>query len=209
MKEVLGQALFCTIVIILIIFVVGRLIDILVELFVRGMGKLTNMKLALFFANWVTFIGTVHHELSHALFAFVMGARIKKIELFRPREQSLGMVEIVPRGNKILQSLQLSLSAIAPMVMGTVTECLLWSLLSNHEFSLGLTIFIYYVMISIVLHMTMSPPDIKCALRGLLFSGLIMFIIWFIILYFGKGDFVTLIKDCYYSFVNLTEKFKG
>ena len=62
-------------------------------LVVEGFGNLLTAVISLFFGgsvaffvrNRLTFIGTVHHELSHDLFATLSGAKVTKIELFHVR----------------------------------------------------------------------------------------------------------------------------
>ena len=46
--------------------------------------------------NYITMPGVVHHELSHAVAAFIFGAKIKKIRIL-PNKDSLGEVFIQPQ----------------------------------------------------------------------------------------------------------------
>ena len=203
MDNIILVALFCTIVLILIIFVIGRLIDILTQLIVMGLSKLMGGKVARFIANWLTFIGVIHHELAHALFALITGAKVTKVSLFKPKGNSLGSVEMAPRGNKLMQSLQCTLSAIAPMVLGTVTEFILFYVVKNKELSLGVTILLIYCMISILIHMTMSWADIKSAVKGLPLCIVLLIVVWIVILFFGKGPFIDMIYGSYDTFTGI------
>jgi len=132
-------------------------------------------------ANRLTFVGTMHHELSHAIVLFLTGAKILKINFFYPQGAILGKVTFQPRGNKILQSIQLTLGSVAPVITGiTSFYILIYKALSfcTEAWQTGV---IYYLIISILMHTTMSKQDIKNALRGLPICSLIIFLIFFAI----------------------------
>lgn len=175
MNEYLIYSLINTLLLVLIIPIIGYLIGILIKSFVRFIASIAGRGFALFVANYLTFVGVAHHELSHALFGFISGAKITKISLFHPEGQSLGKVEMIPRGNFVTKSMQLTLSSIAPVVMGTVTEFLLYQYVWSNISIIWQKIILVYVMISIFLHMTMSSADIKNALKGLPICALIIF----------------------------------
>lgn len=129
--------------------------------------------------NYITMPGVVHHELSHAVAAFIFGAKIKKIRIL-PNKDSLGEVFIQPRGPKVLQALQLSMSAIAPMVFGSATLYCMFAWMLPYILSVPGKIIFYYFAISIFIHMTMSLTDIKRLLEGIIPTGLIVLIIMII-----------------------------
>ncbi|MBO5552079.1 MAG: hypothetical protein J5966_08985, partial [Lachnospiraceae bacterium] len=109
--------------------------------------------------NFVTYPGTVHHELSHALLIFLTGGRLRKICLV-PSPTTLGHVEFNTRGNIFFRSLQLSLSAVAPVLCGLVTEVLLFTYVYPN---VGLTwqkVLFFYLAISIFVHLTLSIQDL-------------------------------------------------
>lgn len=177
MNEYLLTSIINTIFFVLIIPMIGYVIGFVIKVLVSFIAKIFGRGFALFVANYLSFVGVVHHELSHALFAFVSGAKINKISLFHPEGQSLGKVELTPRGNFITRSIQLTLSAIAPVVMGTVTEYLLFTYAWPSLTEFWQKILLIYIMVSIFLHMTMSSADIKNALKGLPFCALIIFVV--------------------------------
>lgn len=121
--------------------------------------------------NYLTFPGVVHHELSHALFAFLTGAKVTEIKLFRihHKDGRLGYVSYAPRGNFITMSIQKVLSSIAPIVMGFIS-CSLLYLYARPELEdiLWQTVLLYYLMVSIILHMSLSKQDIKVMKSGIL-----------------------------------------
>lgn len=167
-----------TIIILIIIPVAGVLIDYVAGLLVNFIARHFGSKTAYFIANRLTFIGTVHHELAHMLFALLSGAKVTDVNLFKPSGNTLGSVGIVPRGNKIVQSIQLTLSAIAPMILGAFTEYLLYYLLTTNNYIWYIDCVIYYTMVSIFIHMTMSKQDIKNAIKGLPICAVIIFLVF-------------------------------
>ena len=78
--------------------------------------------------NYITFVGVMHHELSHALLAFLSGAKVTEIKLFRihHNDGALGYVAYAPRGNFILQSIQKVVTSIAPIICGFISCSLLF-----------------------------------------------------------------------------------
>lgn len=172
------EALINTLQIILFIFVIGYILGILSEILNTVLIKLFGIKTALILLNRVTFIGVIHHELSHAIFGFISGAKIKSVDLFRPKDNSLGSVKIVPRGNKIIQSFQLTLTAIAPVLTGMISLCIIIGLTtSNFQYlKLWQLVIIIYLFISILSHSNMSKADLKCAIKGLPMCTILIFI---------------------------------
>ena len=121
--------------------------------------------------NYLTFPGVVHHELSHALFAFLTGAKVTEIKLFRihHKDGRLGYVSYAPRGNFIMMSIQKVLSSVAPIVMGFISCSLLYLYARPAlEDSLWQTALLYYGLVSIILHMSLSKQDIKVMKSGIL-----------------------------------------
>lgn len=172
-------ALEGTILILLVVPCIGFINDWFINIIIRRMYYTFGSKLTKFIANYLTFIGTVHHELSHAITAFCTGAKVTKIELFYPSGPTLGRVSFIPRGNRITKSIQLTLSAIAPVILGCVTEYILIKYVIANSNGIILTVIIYYLIFSIFLHMTMSKQDTKNAIKGLPICTLLIFCVLF------------------------------
>lgn len=180
MNRIIDSAI-TTLVIALFIPCIGYLIDKVINIVLNTVTKYSSSFVSRFIYNRLTFIGVMHHELSHALFAFITGAKIIKIDLFKPQGNTLGSVTFIPRGNKITQSIQMTSTAIAPVVMGIINSyILLFKALAicNSNFIKGIII---YVIISILIHSTLSRQDIKNWLRGLPLTVIFIFILVFII----------------------------
>lgn len=135
-----------------------------------------------FIFNRLTFIGVFHHELSHALLATVTGAKVTKIVFFHPDGDRLGYVEYVTRGNIIMRSIQQALASIAPVFCGALTSAGIYYYLTVYGAALAVlqTVLLWYVFISIILHMTMSRQDFKGLYRGIPVVYLIVFAIVYI-----------------------------
>lgn len=132
--------------------------------------------------NYITFVGVMHHELSHALLAFLSGAKVTEIKLFRihHNDGALGYVAYAPRGNFVLQSIQKVVTSIAPIICGFISCSLLFLYVQPLTMgNIGYTILFYYVFISIILHMSLSKQDIKVMKGGLLVVVALMTILFY------------------------------
>ncbi len=128
------------------------------------------------FANYLTWPGTVHHELSHALFAFLTGAKVHHISVL-PHGLSLGHVNFSVRGGPFLQAVQRTLTSIAPILCGVTTEILLWYYVFPHCSVWWHFALLGYLMISIILHMTLSIQDLLILWQGLFPSLLVSYVL--------------------------------
>lgn len=169
-----------TLILVMAIPLIGIAIDYLNKIILSFITNIFGIRIAYIFANRVTFIGTVHHELAHALFALITGAKIIKINLFKVQDDTLGSVKFITRGNTLLKSIQLTMSSIAPVILGIISEYLLITKVVSNINNTILLWIIYYIIISILLHMTMSTQDIKNALKGLPVCTVIIYIILYI-----------------------------
>lgn len=166
-KSFIVCAIYATIMLFSVL-IVGRAVDI-VELWqVKLLNKFFSQKTTLFICNRVTFPGVIIHELSHALFATIFGAKVTKMRLVTIRDDNrLGYIEYMTKGSSLRQGLQHTFCACAPTVMGILLELLLFHMMSNGFINgVGWKIFIVYMMISIGDHMSMSKQDVKNYLRG-------------------------------------------
>lgn len=164
-----------------ILALIGYLIGQIKKYITLGLDKIIGTKLTLFIINRLTFIGTIHHELAHALFAMLSGAKVTKIRLIEFRGGRLGSVEYIPRGNIITKSIQHTFSAYAPVVCGFITEVIMLITFNNTN-NIWIIILKMYIMFSVFVHMTMSKQDIKMCLMGL---PICITIVAIILMFFG------------------------
>ncbi|MCR5789592.1 MAG: hypothetical protein K6G83_06860 [Lachnospiraceae bacterium] len=169
-----------TLLVLLLLFAIGVIINGVSGIIGRILASLLGGRTAYVFRNYLTWPGTVHHEFSHALLAFVTGAKVTRISLI-PHGQALGQVEYRPRGVKILQAIQMSLSSIAPILCGMVTE----SVLILKVLPLCDTWWMYailaYFTVSIFLHMTLSREDLINLRNGIIPTVFVLYCIFLII----------------------------
>ena len=160
-----------------ILVVLGLIIHFLDSFLTDLIARVTNSAVAFIIRNYLTYPGTIHHELSHALFVLITGAKLEKINLI-PKGTMLGSVEFRTRGNFIQKSIQLSLSAIAPVICGATSLILMIYAVLPHCREVWHYILFIYIFISIFFHMTMSTQDIVNFLKGFPICLLILFIIF-------------------------------
>lgn len=176
--EYLVTALILTFAIPVAGFVIEQLVKILYSLTVSFLGN----KITYFIFNRLTFIGVFHHELSHALLATVTGAKVTKIVFFHPDGERLGYVEYIARGNIIMRSVQQTMASIAPVLCGALTSVGIYYYMSVSTLVLWQNVLLWYALVSIIIHMTMSGQDFKVMWRGIP----IVYIIILAIVYFLK-----------------------
>ena len=179
------DTLIITILITGIVPLIAYIIDTIEGAITRLLCKVIGFKAAIFVMNNLTFTGTIHHELSHALVAFLTGAKVRKVELFKPDKEAntLGKVVFTPRGPLVLKSIQIGLTSVAPIIFVGTTSTLLIQLLNNYKATMvgWQTGIILYVITSILIHMRMSKQDIKNYIKVTPVLDIIIFIIIYIV----------------------------
>lgn len=127
-------------------------------------------KFAQFMDSKLMFLGVVHHELSHALFVVLTGAKLVKVKLFQlnTSDGRLGYVAYGTKGPFWVTGFQKGLISIAPVIMGCVTLLFIFHLVST---AYHFTNWEFYVLIIFALHVTnhtaMSKEDWKLSLPAL------------------------------------------
>lgn len=170
-----------TIMILLSVIIIGAVFDIIEVYQIRILRKLFGGKVASFICNRLTFPGIVVHELSHAVFASMLGASVTKIKLISLRNDGrLGYVEYITRGRKMMQGLQHAWSSCAPTIVGMILEYALFSMF-HVAASLPQKLIIIYFIISIADHMSMSKQDIMNYIRGSWAIAAILYIVLLIL----------------------------
>ena len=177
-------AMLETILLLAAVMLTGFLVSTADLLCVKLLSLILGGRPAFLIRNYITWPGTVLHELSHALFAFITGAGIKEIRLF-PRGEKLGSVSIIPRGNLLLRSLQLSLSAVAPVITGLICLILMWVCILPGLYKAWNYILFWYFFISVFFHMSLSPEDRKNFLSGIIPTAVLIFLIFLVPAFLG------------------------
>lgn len=129
------NAIINTVFVLVGIILFGLFIEGIQKIIAKIISRLFGTKFADIFLNKITFIGVIHHELSHALFALLTGAKITSIHLFRPDEKTgtLGSVSYATRGPLILRSFQSTLASMAPIICGTISVLYIFLLFESEK----------------------------------------------------------------------------
>ncbi|MCR4903016.1 MAG: hypothetical protein K6A23_09160 [Butyrivibrio sp.] len=158
----------------------GLLIHFVEKVIYKLMVRITTPKIAYFTVNWLTFPGVMHHELSHAIFAFITGARITEFKLFCPNKATgeLGHVSFAPRGPFFIKALQMSLASTAPVIMGTISSMFIIIYLSSNTDILPvyMMVLFIYLLVSIIFHASMSYADVKVMFKGIWVIAIIAYV---------------------------------
>ncbi len=179
-----NPALFSIIVAVIFPFLVIAL-GFFIRLFGEALMTIVGMALAPVVAqaivNYVFFPGVIIHEMAHAFVAIITGAEITEVALFKKEGDSLGHVNFKPRGNKVLVAIQSIFISSAPMYIGAavIWGCFNWLTIlpTGGVVFIIIRILIWYLMISMFYHMTMSNADIKVYVKGIPIFIIIMFVI--------------------------------
>lgn len=190
MSDQFLYAILNTVLSVIGIICIGLFIEFIQSLIARLLSRLYGVNFANLFLNRLTFIGVMHHELAHALLAFITGAKITEIHLFKPKEDgSLGSVSYAPRGPLVLRCLQITLSSMAPTLLGFVSIFLVFYF--GPFQNIFVNILIGFLLLCIILHMNMSTQDIKVLLKGLWMCMIIAFVVF----YYSKFNLFGFITD--------------
>ncbi len=159
-------AFFGTLYLVLACVLIGILLHF-VDLLLTGiLSRIIGSIPAFLVRNYLTYPGTICHELAHAAAATITGARVTRITLI-PHGTTLGSVDFIPRGPKVLQSLQLFLTSIAPVPVGLFVLSAMYLHWLPLCTTTGMLILFWYLFISVFFHMTLSIQDLLNMGRGL------------------------------------------
>ena len=139
----LWQALSATLIQILILFGPGLLLTVLLHFetgfFQRRAVKIIGLGWYLGLFGW---LGTIVHELGHAVFCLIFGHKITDMKLFHPDPQTgtLGYVKHTYKSNNIYQLMGNFFIGIGPILLGTAVIYLLsYWLLGINPFKLSVS----------------------------------------------------------------------
>ena len=186
LSDVLKTAALDTLCVVAIV-AVTMLISSLLQAVVKGLISIVaGSASANIIEGYLTYPGVVYHELSHALFATISGAKVTSISLKRtPLADGsgyvLGSVTFVPRGNKVLQSFQLAFTGIAPLVTGMLAMYLM----ARYAFPACTKPWHWivwgYLFLCVLLHTELSGTDLTRILEGLPIILVILFVVFLMV----------------------------
>ncbi len=156
-----------TVAAVLSVILVGSIMNGIEKLQINLLEKIFGLKAALFITNYVTIAGTIIHECSHALFAICSGAKVTEISFLDTKGDSLGHICYITRGPAFMRAIQDSMCACAPVFTGLFCEAIVIGQIRTGSYPIGGTILLWYLAVSIIDHMSMSPIDIKHYFQGI------------------------------------------
>ena len=140
-----------------------------------------NEDFAYFFVNFVTFPGTFVHEMSHLCFAVITGAEVDEICMFESGDGRLGHISYRPRGPWFIQAIQHTLTGVAPTIVGFALGFVLLRYIWAGGHSVWGYIGLWYLVISLIDHSTMSEADLAGYFQGVWIFVLPLFIFFMIV----------------------------
>ena len=173
-----------TIIVLLTPVVAGLILFGLERLQVKLIGSL-DRDFAYFFVNFVTFPGTFVHEIAHMIFAVVTGAEVNEICMFENDGERLGHISYHTRGPWFMVAVQHSLIAVAPTVVGSALGYVLLEYIFAGVHSVWEYIGLWYLVISLIDHSTMSDSDLEHYFQGVWIFILPVFLVFFGLGYWG------------------------
>lgn len=160
-----GVSAVLTILVIIVPVVIGMLLSGLKRLEIKIIAMLSH-NLVHFFMHYVTFPGIVIHELSHWIFALITGAEVRDVCFFEDEDGRFGHVTTHSRGPWFIVAIQYTLIAIAPVIVGLILGFLLLRYIFAEQHSFGINIGLWYLVVCLINHSTMSKSDIEGYFRG-------------------------------------------
>ena len=139
-----------------------------------------NRDLAYFFVNFITFPGTFVHEMAHLCFGVITGAEVREICMFENNNERIGHVRYRVRGPWFMQAVQHSLTAVAPTIVGLTSAYFLLKYILSSQRSLWENIALWYLVISLIDHSTMSDADLEHYFQGVWVFILPLFLLFFL-----------------------------
>lgn len=163
------RAAVCAIITFLILLspvICGFLLHLFVNLQMKILSRV-NDRFAYAFVNYVTFPGTIFHETSHLLLALVTGAKVLEVKFLKSDGDELGYVLFRNRGPRILAFVQDALISCAPTVLGVVGSATLLEVIFHGGYEWWQYALLWYALVSLLDHSSMSVPDLKLFFRGI------------------------------------------
>lgn len=143
--------------------------------------KTLNHDFAYFFVNFVTFPGTFVHEMSHLCFAVITGAEVNEICMFENDGERLGHISYCPRGPWFIQAMQHTLTSVAPTIVGFTLGFILLRIIWAGGLTVWGYIGLWYLVISLIDHSTMSDSDLEGYFQGVWIFILPLFIFFLVL----------------------------
>lgn len=173
-----------TVAFVLSVLLIGAIMNGFERIQISLLQRVFGIKAALFICNYLTIAGTILHECAHALFGICTGAKITEISFYDKKGDSLGHVNYIPRGPFFLKAIQHTMIACAPVFAGLIAEYFLLKGILDMSQPIWLMILRWYLVVSVIDHMSMSSIDRKHYFQGMWMVAPLIFGVFFSIEYF-------------------------
>lgn len=176
----------------IVVLAVGNLLDGIVGFLISVFESFIGSYGVNIIYNYAMFIGVIFHELSHAVVAAVLGAKVTKVCFYKVshKDGRLGYVVYIPRGPVVLRSLQMCLSAMAPALCGLSFTYMAILAYWNGYINTKYNILFYYIVASVFCHSRLSNEDMQSVLKGLPVCYLVLLLIF----WYFKLDISTILN---------------
>ena len=175
-----GISTILTVVAIFAPVIAGYMLFALERLQIKILGQF-NRSFAYFFVNYVTFPGTFVHEMAHLCFAVITGAHVTEICMFESGNGQLGHISLRTRGPWFMRAIQDSLTSVAPTIVGFTLGYILLRIIMAGGHSLWENIGLWYLLISLIDHSTMSNVDLDGYIKNVWIFTVPLFIFFLIL----------------------------
>lgn len=179
LKDYAIASVCLTVLAILSVLGIGTIMNGIERLQISLLKKIFGIKVALFTCNYLTIAGTILHECAHALFGICSGAIITEISFYDKEGDSLGHISYIPRGPFFMRAIQHTFIACAPVFAGLVAEYFLLKGIFDAGQPIWWLILRWYLVVSVIDHMSMSSLDCKHFFQGLWVVAPLIFGIFF------------------------------
>ena len=104
--------------------------------------------------------------MSHLCFAVITGAEVDEICMFENDGERIGHIGYCTRGPWFIQAVQHTMSAVAPTIVGFALGFILLRVIWAGGHSVWAYIGLWYLVISLIDHSTMSDTDLEHYFQG-------------------------------------------
>lgn len=176
---------FVTLMLCMIVVIVGVVVNTFENLVFKILRRFLGHKFAVIVCNYLTFPGVMLHELAHAVMIIATGGKITHMKLFEIcPDGRLGHVDFCVRGRFKNQMIQLACSSCAPVIFGFVEIYVLYRHVLILTIGSRWYYLVWYMIISIGFHMSMSNQDLKLYFRGLIYVFPVVLVSMMVLQYF-------------------------
>lgn len=182
-QSVAAQAALDVVAVVVAVAAVAAVSALLERLITGVIALVAGGGSAMVIEGYLTYPGVVYHELSHALFAVLTGAKVHSISLRRRPSADgsgrvLGSVSFSSRGNRVAQAVQRAVTGIAPLVTGVAAMVFITRVLLPACTEVWQQALAGYLFLCVLLHTSLSREDLRRIREGAPIVLAVLFIVF-------------------------------